>query len=120
MSVAAAQLSRFKEQVVRGGTVFTFTDNGEYLVYPVDGREVIPSWSSRRRMETIRKSFPKYHGYEITEISLADFLQRLPRLAEEGAHIGTNWSGKRLTGYDVSVQDLLAGLEYWLNRSNQG
>ena len=36
MSVAAAQLSRFKEQVVRGGTVFTFTDNGEYLVYPVD------------------------------------------------------------------------------------
>ena len=88
-------------------------------VYPVDGREVIPFWSSRRRIEAIQKSFPKYQGYEITEMSLADFLQWLPRLTEEGIHIGTNWSGKRLVGYDVSVQDLLAGLEFWINRSKE-
>src|SRR5262245_36007386 len=78
MSAAAAQYSRFKEQVVRNGRVYTFTDNGEYPVFPVAGREVIPCWSSRRRMEAIQRAFPKYSGYEISEMSLADFRQWLP------------------------------------------
>lgn len=119
MSNAASQYSQFKKQVVQEGQVFTFTSQGEYLVYLVEGREVIPFWSSRRRLETIRKSFPKYQHYEISEMSLADFLQWLPRLEEQGIHIGTNWSGQRLIGYDVSVQDLIFGLQYWMNQSGE-
>jgi hypothetical protein len=118
MSIAAAQFSQFKEQAVREGKVFTFTNGGEYLVFSVDGKEVIPFWSSQRRTETIQKSFPKYRAYEITEMSLAEFLQWLPQLSQEQIHIGTNWSGKRLVGYDVSAQHLLAGLDYWMKRSS--
>src|SRR5262249_48141309 len=105
MSAAASQYDKFKRQAVQDGKVFTFTNKGEYLVYKVDQREVIPFWSSRTRLEAITKTFPKYRQYDISEMSLHDFIQWLPSLAKESIHIGTNWSGKRLVGYDVAAQD---------------
>lgn len=116
MSTAALQYNKFKQQVAEEGRVFTFTIEGEYLVFPVRGQEVIPFWSSRRRAATVQKSHQQYQRYEITEMSLDEFIQWFPKLADEGICIGTNWSGARLEGYDVSTQDLQAGIEYWLNR----
>jgi hypothetical protein len=116
MSVAAAHYAKFKEQAVQEGFVYTFTEAGEYLVFPVGGAEVIPFWSSRSRLEKVSKDHPKYLKYQVKELALADFLRWLPDLGRDGIHIGTNWSGKRLTGYDVEVADLSAGLQYWLDK----
>lgn len=114
MSAAASQYAKFREQVAREGKIFTFTDGGEYLVYLIGGREVIPFWSSRSRLSTIQKRFPKYHTHAVAEMSLNEFLRWLPDLERQGIHVGVNWSGERLTGYDVRPSELAEGITYWL------
>jgi len=116
VSAASSQYDHFKEEVVQDGKVFVFTKSGEYLVHPLPKREVIPCWSSRGRMEKIQALLPKYRAYEISEMNVPEFLQWLPELDGEGIRIGTNWEGKRLEGYDVAVQDLLASLRHLLIR----
>lgn len=116
MTVAAAHYDKFKEQAVEDGRVFTFTADGDYLIFPVGRHEVIPFWSSRSRMEKVQAEHPKYLQYQIKEMALAEFVDWLPNLASDGVRVGTNWSGKRLTGYDVETSDLLAGLRYWLGK----
>jgi hypothetical protein len=120
MSASAAQYDKFREQVVREERAFTFTDNGQLLVYPVDGRETIPFWSSRSRLEGIQKNLPKYRTWQITELSLGEFWRRLDYLERDAVQVGVNWSGQRLTGYNVSVADLRAGLRYWLDTLEKG
>ena len=56
MSVAAMQAQKFYKQAVSEGRVFTFLDEGAFLVYPVGGAEVVPFWSSRSRLTTIQES----------------------------------------------------------------
>jgi hypothetical protein len=114
MSIAAVQASKFYEQVVRERAVFTFTDEGSFLVYPVRGQDVVPFWSSRARLDKIQREHEKYRSYTCDEISLTSFLEKtLPDLAAENIAVGVNWSGERLTGYDVSVSDLIGNLEHW-------
>src|SRR5690242_6780935 len=116
MSIAAAQYDKFREQVVAEGRVFTFTDGGELLVYPVRTGETVPFWSSRSRLETIQRRLPKYQQWAITELSFAEFWQRLAQLERERIQVGVNWSGAKLTGYNVSVAQLRRDLSYWLDR----
>ena len=47
MSVAATQASKFYEQVIAEGRVFTVDDGEGYLVFPIGEIEVVPFWSSR-------------------------------------------------------------------------
>ncbi len=116
VSVAAAQYAKFREQVAREGKVFTFTEGGDYLVFDIRGQEVVPFWSSRGRLVAVQKRLAKYRKYEICEMELREFLEWLPELAEQRIHIGVNWSGERLTGYEVSPGDLRVGIEYWLTK----
>jgi hypothetical protein len=120
VTLAAAHYDKFKEQIVAEGVVFTFVESYEYLVLQVDGHEVIPFWSSRSRMEKVQAEHPKYRGFDIKEMHLTEFVDWLPKLGEGGIRIGTNWSGKRLTGYDVEAKDLLAGLQYWIDKKVAG
>ena len=118
MSIAAAQANQFYEQVVRERKVFTFTEDDSFLVFPVGGQEVVPFWSSRTRLDRIQRGHPKYCSYVCEQISLTSFLEiTLPDLAEENISVGVNWSGARLTGYDLSVSDLVRTLEYWQRSS---
>ena len=117
-STAALQYDEFKRQVAEERKVFTFTNVGKYLAYPVRGHEVIPFWSSHSRIVTVKKSHSQYQRYEITEMGLDEFIQWFPQLAAEGIHIGINWSGKRLIGYDISIQHLKAAIEYWMKREH--
>lgn len=116
MSISGAQYDKFREQVVADERAFSFTDAGELLVYPIATGETVPFWSSRSRLETIQTQFPKYRQWTITEFSLGEFWRRLCQLEREGIQVGVNWSGKQLTGYNVRVPDLRAGLEYWVDR----
>ena len=50
-------------------------------------------------------------------MSLSDFLAKtLPDLEAGGLRVGVNWSGKRLTGFDLTVADLQANLEHHMRR----
>jgi NADPH:quinone reductase-like Zn-dependent oxidoreductase len=115
MSISAAQASKFYEQVVRDGKVFTLEDPEGFLVFPIRDLEVIPFWSSRSRVEKIQSTMPEYACYSIHEKPFNEFYeQTLPWLEEHRIHVGVNWSGERLSGYDVPVSDLRANLEYWM------
>lgn len=109
MSIAAAQSSQFVPQAQAAQSVFTFTSSGgDYLVFRVRDFDTIPFWSTRSRLERICQLHPKYRTYVKVELSLERFLAWLPQLAADRMHIGINWSGKRLTGYNVPATDLLA------------
>ena len=41
-------------------------------------------------------------------------------LADEGIHIGVNWSGKRLTGYNLPVASVLTNIAYWQDKVTNG
>ena len=114
MSVSAAQATTFYEQAVRDGRVFTFEAPDGLLVFLIRDVEVVPFWSSRGRLDKIQKEKPKYASYGIQETPFDEFYSKtLPWLEEQGIHIGVNWSGESLTGYDLSVSDLRANLDYW-------
>jgi hypothetical protein len=121
MSAAAIQASKFYEQVVSDDKVFTFDDGSGYLVFRVDGADVVPFWSSRTRLEKIRKTHPKYSKQKIAEEPFPIFVSdTLPFLEKEGIRVGVNWSGQRLTGFDITVADLRRNLQHWIDRRNQG
>jgi hypothetical protein len=45
--------------------------------------------------------------YEPLEITWEDFSKWAPDLAKNGLMVGVNWSGKRVTGYDVEPEELV-------------
>ena len=96
MSIAAAQYSKFKQQVIAGQQVWTFTEEGDYLVIPVNEGEAIPFWSSKSRLMKICSYHAKYSRYEKASLTFAEFLKMLERLNAEKISIGVNWSGKRI------------------------
>ncbi|MBI5761354.1 MAG: DUF2750 domain-containing protein [Planctomycetales bacterium] len=115
MSIAAAQAHKFYEQVIADGNVFTFCDKGQFLVYPVRDIETVPFWSSRSRVVKIQATLEKYKAWDIEEIPFDQFYNDvLPRLESERLHIGVNWSGMGLTGYNIPVDDLRRSLDFWI------
>ncbi len=118
MTVAAAQAQQFYKQVASEKNVFTFLDDGSYLVFKVRDVEVVPFWSSSMHLGRVQKAHPKYRNYTRDEIPLHTFLaETLPRLREEKISVGVNWSGTRLTGYDIPASDLEVNLRYWLSKT---
>lgn len=119
MSIAAAQYSKFKQQVIAGQQVWTFTEEGDYLVIPVNEGEAIPFWSSKSRLMKICSYHAKYSRYEKASLTFAEFLKMLERLSAEKISIGVNWSGKRMVGYDVQAEDLLTQLRSAISKHSQ-
>ena len=116
MSISAAQYDKFREQTVVEWRAFTFSAGGELLVYRVRSGETVPFWSSRSRLETIQRRLPKYRQWQITELRFEEFWRRLDQLEREQVHVGVNWSGEELTGYNVPVAELRKALKYWIDR----
>ena len=116
MSIAAAQHDKFMTQVAQERRVFSFTDQGQLLIYPTGRGNVIPFWSSRSRLVAIQKRSAKYRQWTITELSLEEFRTRLAQLEREQLLVGVNWSGSELTGYNVPVSQLRASLDHALLR----
>ena len=119
VSLAAAHAKKFYEQAAAERRVYTFLDAGSFLVFPVRGTEVVPFWSSESRMQRVQKLHVKYRSFMIDQIPLTDFISKtLPQLEAESISIGLNWSGERLTGYDINVADLLRNLDYWVSKDS--
>jgi hypothetical protein len=119
MSVAAAQYDKFKQQVVEEELVWTFKDDGGYLVFPVREGEAVPFWSSQSRLAKVCKYHPKYSRYQQVSVPLSKFLDLLPKLQADKVSVGVNWSGERLVGYDVSADALLTGIQYYVDKRNE-
>lgn len=117
MSQSASQAAEFYRQVAELKKVFTVEQDGGLLVFPMADGDVVPFWSSEQRLERVREHHPKYRRYDVQAMSLEEFIAQLDELAAEGISVGVNWSGKRLTGYDVSVDDLRQNLAHLINRS---
>lgn len=117
MSVAGLNYHKFADQVAAEERVFTFTQDGELLVFKSDGKDTIPFWSSRTRLETTQRRFPKFAAYVITEMPLTEFSEWLSQLDDEGIQVGVNWSGLHLIGYSVAVPNLRAMIQYRLDRA---
>ena len=119
MSIASAQYDKFKEEVASQERAYTFSEDGELLVYRARTGDTVPFWSSRSRLEKIQKRLPKYRAYSITELSLSEFYSRLAQLERESILVGVNWSGARLGGYNLPVHELREGLAYYLNKNGK-
>jgi hypothetical protein len=78
-SIAATQYDTFKKQIIKNGKVYAFTQDEEFLVYPVAGKEVIPFWSSKERVKQIKERHPKYQKFLITELRFDQFYKWLTR-----------------------------------------
>jgi len=121
VSLAAAHAAKFYEEATAERRVFTFLVDGSFLVFPVRGGEVVPFWSSLSRLQRVQESHEKYRRYTADEIPLSDFLLKtLPQLANEQIRVGVNWSGDRLTGYDLTVDDLRHNLDHWTRKHKVG
>jgi len=117
MSTAALRANAFYVQVAKDRAVFSFSDEDSMLVFRIGNQDVRPFWSSRSRIEKVQAEHPKYAAFIIDEVPLDRFLQRTLQLLDEGKiHIGVNWSGARLTGYDISPKDLRRNIVYWQDR----
>lgn len=113
MTTAAAHATAFYADVAKHRMVYALSDDGGFPVLRVGGSDVVPFWSSRSRVETVLQRHTKYAAFGIEEIPLADFLVRtLSLLADEAIRVGVNWSGPRLTGYDISVDDVRRNISH--------
>ena len=121
MTMSSLNASAFYEQAVTGGKVFTVTDDGSFLVFRLHGIDVVPFWSSRPRVEKIQMEHPKYAKWTVDEQDLSEFIGKtLTLFKEENVRVGVNWGGKKLTGFDVSADDLKKNLAYSIEKNDKG
>lgn len=117
VSVSASQASEFYEQVVREGHVYTFLSDDAFLVFPMPDGDTIPFWSSLSRLKNVQRAHPRFRTYALDDITLDAFLEKvIPQLTDEGPRVGVNWSGERLTGYDITPAELRQNLAYWQSK----
>src|SRR6266571_3071912 len=102
MSIAAAHYKKFVPEAIAGERVFTLEREGKRPVFPVDGHQSMPFWSTLSRAESARKRCAAIAGDSIVEMTLNRFLSNiLPGMDELGIRVAANWIGVSLSGYDV-------------------
>jgi hypothetical protein len=104
VSTSAAQAAAFYAEVLREGSVWTVRDVGGYPApLNASGERAQPFWSLRSRAERVIAEVPAFHGFSAEEVSLTVFRERwLPGMSRDGIRVGLNWSGPRVTGYDLT------------------
>lgn len=114
MSQAASQAAAFRREVRERGEVWIVEDErGVPAPVSEDGRRAMPFWSSRARAERAASS-EQFAGCQPRRLSLPEFQDRwLPGLERDQLLVGVNWTGPRVTGYDVEP----AQVRGWLDAS---
>jgi hypothetical protein len=112
VSVAAAQAEASYREVIASGLVWSLGDAaGSPAPLTPDGHRAMPFWSKRSRADRIVSDVPAFEDFEVFQISLDEWRERwLPGLEGDGLRVGLNWSGKRATGFDLSVQDVIRNM----------
>ena len=63
-----------------------------------------------------RSAFRSIEALQITELPFAEFWKVLDQLDAEKVKVGVNWHGKNLSGYNVTVGQLRAGLQFYIEK----
>ena len=108
MTTSAAQAAAFYDEALRTRTVWTISDDDGYPAPRTsDGSRALPFWSLRSRAESVVANVPAYASFSVGEVPLDEFRERwLPDLEQDGLRVGLNWSGARVTGYDLRPHDV--------------
>jgi hypothetical protein len=117
LSQSAEQWSSFITEIINHRKVWTIKDDGGIPTSTnIDGETSMPFWSLKSRAEKIIENVPNYSGFQLYEIKFDDFLNRwLKGLEKDGLYLGVNWSGKRVTGYDIKPKEVLERIQYELS-----
>lgn len=112
MSVSAAQASAFFAEAVRHGEVYTIRDDGGFPAPMTSaGSRAQPFWSRESRAQRVIRGVAAYADFIPVRITLEEFRGKwIPGLSRDGMRIGVNWSGGFATGYDMTPDEVLAGL----------
>jgi hypothetical protein len=114
MSQSGAQAAAFFRDVTRHGTVwYVRDDEGSPAPVTSGGPRALPYWSTASRAARAARQW----GGELRVESMPLDRWRhvtLPGLERDGLHIGINWSGPRLVGWDFTVPEVLNRLAHAL------
>ena len=104
MSLSAAHTAAFRREAPQEGRVWTIRDaRGFPAPKAADGTRAMPFWSKQSRAQRVVTAVEAYHGFEVVEIPLRDWVGSwLPGLRTDGVLVGVNWAGARATGYDMA------------------
>ena len=113
MSINAAHAAEFYREVAKSGVVWGIKDAGGFPA-PIasDDRRAMPFWSSESRALAIVHSAPAYSGFSPIPIEWQVFCERwVPGLVSDGLLAGINWSGARVSGFDIEPTGLQRNVE---------
>lgn len=118
MGNAGSQAHAFYREVAKKRLVWTIRDAGGYPAPKTrTGQRAQPFWSSKSRIDRIKKIAPAYAMFEAVEISWEEFRDKwLPELTRDGYLVGVNWSGKNVTGYDLDAPWVKTCIESCIER----
>ena len=115
MSSGGAQANKFYQQVAENKALwFASTVEGNALEFDVrDNKVSLPLWSSKSRILRLKKLNPELLAeYIPVEITWDFFIKTLvPQLNSKNRIVGVNLSGKNITGFDMSIEDLVFQVE---------
>ena len=120
MSQAAAQATAFYREVAATRKLWGIKDEGGVPAPTTPEGRAMPFWSSRQRAERATKT-EAYAGFTTFELSWEEFADRwLSGLEQDGIRVGVNWTGQRLTVYDLGPDELRRNVEAVSARASQG
>ena len=90
MSLSGAHKAAFRREAPQEGRVFSIRDDGGFAVArDADRLRALPFWSKSSRATRVVGQVPAFHGFDVVEIDMDDWLDRwLPGLARDGFLIG--------------------------------
>ena len=117
MTLAASRAQRLAKAIASNNCVFTFLDDGHFIIYPTIDGDVIPLWESDVACKKLVMNIPKYSKYQISKIEGKELADLFTRIGKDGIKVGANWYGKGLTGYNYPVAELIKMIDYHKGRT---
>ncbi len=118
MGQSASQAAAFYKDVGKNRKLWACKDEGGCPA-PItsNGQRAMPFWSSLSRVKKIIKNAPAYSIFEPLELTWEEFIDEwVPDLIESKLLVGVNWSGKDVVGYDLEPNDVVANVNYYLQK----
>jgi hypothetical protein len=107
MSTSSAHASAFYREVLTNGRVWGIRDEAGFPAPKTDSGRSMPFWSSESRAKAIVANVEAYQQFRVVPLDLDEWRARwLPGLGRDGMLVGLNWSGDRVTGYDLAPMDV--------------
>jgi hypothetical protein len=114
VSQSGSQAAAFFREVAVHRTVWFVRDDRGSPTFPVSGeRRALPYWSSPARAHRAADIWAA--GLRTASLPVEGWRDAaLPSLAADGYQIGINWTGPSLTGWDLTVAEVLNRLAHTL------